>query len=146
MILTRQELEQFNFPPHRWKGNHNLIYSEPSSLQKTILYNPLRTNDVDSVLSRTKIEWWSFGGCCSPNKEPLTWIIRLNPTDQELPITLIHEVAHAYYRAGGGVFPRELGGYKTEAGEIEELIENEAQLFYKENEKFVNIIVDKIIF
>jgi len=72
-------------------------------------------------------------------------IIASNLSQEERSQSLIHEICHVNYRALGIYMGTpHFGPKREEARRIEEILEKEAQRWYRENKDFINLIINDL--
>ena len=119
----------------------------PQELESLIKKNPLTEDRVNFIL-QNKIERIRFskiatGFFITPDNGKYRILIPLQVSLEERESGLVHEISHAYYEAGG---PRVswLNPEWEKVEKIEELIDKEAQRFYKKDKEFVKQLYSRL--
>ncbi|HLD16042.1 MAG TPA: hypothetical protein VJB94_05735 [Candidatus Nanoarchaeia archaeon] len=152
-IPTKEELESFKYRKDYWGriGKRTWIITDAVTLKTVLDTYPFNKEDFLRFIERdgNKIVFEEFNrnqtrakGFAGPNKKPLSWTITVcrDIKFEEQVLTFAHEVMHAYYRT------KYCGHWLNIAARdgIEDLIEDEAKLFYNKNKPFLENFVRDI--
>lgn len=149
---TEEELICYKHDSGFWRtgGCGSMFYYFPNTLEKTFQSIPLTKKKVVDLLLRSRVsfedfpEGWGIGSCSYlSGGEPLSWNIKIDEKqNMEMQSEiLLHEVIHAFYRVSGRGDSRDAEGRLTNTGMLEEMIDEKAREFYKENKEFTDLWV-----
>jgi len=147
--VDRTVFERYEYGNARglWKSDADYMYPT-SVLDECLKRHPLRMEDVEHVMNRSIVRFDEHGSRCYPSDRPMHWNIfvdeGIGPEEQGLH--LIHEVIHVYYRV------RVLGwsnrvnkdGSLTQAGRIEELIDQATLQFFQSHKTSIDKLIDHL--